>query len=229
MTDVTFPGESADYRRLRNELLAAERALKDQRERVAELRRQLPLGGLVETDYVFREGPADLDDNAPERFFETRLSQLFAEGKESLIVDHVMFEPDAERACPMCSMWTDGFNGLIPHLSDKVAFVVIAKAEIGKLRRWAKERGWDRVRLLSSRDNSFNRDFNVERDGHQLPGLSVFTRDAEGRIFHRYTTEGSLVFEHHRAMDLYSPVWNLFDLLPEGRGDWMPRYSYGGD
>ena len=227
MAMVTFPGESADYRRLRNELLAAETALKDQRERVAELRRQLPPGGLVETDYVFREGPADLDDNAPESFFETRLSQLFTEGRDSLIVDHVMFEPKAERACPMCSLWTDGFNGVAPHLSDRVAFVTVAKAEIGKLRRWAKQRSWDRVRLLSSHHNSFNRDFNIEQNGQQLPALSVFTRDAEGRIHHRYTTEGSLVFDHHRAMDLYSPVWNLFDLLPEGRGDWMPRHAYG--
>ena len=59
MTAVTFPGESEAYRQQREALLAAETALRDQREKVAALRRSLPLGPAVETDYVFREGPAD--------------------------------------------------------------------------------------------------------------------------------------------------------------------------
>jgi len=66
--------ESPEYRRLRDELLAAEIALKDERERVAQLRRQLPMGALVKQDYVFREGPRDLRDNDPSHFFDTRIS-----------------------------------------------------------------------------------------------------------------------------------------------------------
>ncbi|MEE8545194.1 MAG: DUF899 family protein, partial [Alphaproteobacteria bacterium] len=48
--------ESEAYKRIRDELLAAEIALKAQRERVAKLRRSLPLDSAVE-DYLFREGP----------------------------------------------------------------------------------------------------------------------------------------------------------------------------
>ncbi len=97
--------QSAEYRKLRDELLEAESALKDQRERVAELRRRLPTGAKLETDYVFREGPADLSRNAESDFFETRLSELFPDGRDQLIVQHMMFAPEAEQACPMCSMW----------------------------------------------------------------------------------------------------------------------------
>jgi predicted dithiol-disulfide oxidoreductase (DUF899 family) len=219
--------QSPEYRVLRDELLAAETALKDQRERVAELRRRLGPGTKLETDYVFREGPADLSENDPSAFFDTRLSSLFVDGKDDLVVDHLMFAPDAERGCPMCSMWADGLDAVAHHLSDKVNFVLVARTKLENLRAWGQQRGWRRLRLLSSADNDFNPDLGVEiSPDRQLPAFSVFTRDANGDVYHRYTTEGSLEERHHRAMDLYSPVWNVFDLLPGGRGDWFPKHFY---
>lgn len=219
--------QSPEYRKLRDELLEAERALKDQRERVAELRRRLPSGTKLETDYVFREGPADLARNAESDFFDTRLSELFPDGSSQLVVQHMMFAPESERGCPMCSMWVDGFEGIAHHVADRIAFAVVARAPIAKLRDWARRRQWSRLRLLSSHENDFNRDFGVElAPDRQLPGLSVFTRDTDGGIRHFYTSEGSLEEGHHRAMDLLNPLWNLLDLLPDGRGSWMPRHFY---
>jgi len=222
MGDVLGMGQSADYRTKRAELLAAEKALRDQRERVAEMRRALPPGAIVETDYVFREGPADLSDTDPARVVETRLSALFS-AHDTLIVEHLMFGEDWDAGCPMCGLFVDGLDAIAPYVATRTAFVVIAKAEIAKMRAWGRSRGWRHLRLLSSQDNDFNADFGVEWEGgEQLPALSVFTR-SDGTIRHAYITEGSLVFEHHRMMDLYSPVWNLFDLLPQGRGDWFPK------
>jgi len=220
-------GESAEYRRLRNELLAAEIALKDERERVAQLRRQLPMGAPVKQDYVFREGPRELRDNDPSHFFDTRFSSLFHEGKDSLIVDHLMYAPKNDRACPMCSMWADGYDAVAHHVGDKVNFVLVARAPLEKLRTWGHRRGWSKIRLLSSYASSFNRDFNVETgDDDQHPAVSVFKRLPNGDIHHFYTTEGSLGGGHHRGIDLFSPVWNLLDLLPEGRENWMPKHFY---
>src|ERR1700682_1223848 len=88
---MKFKGESAEYRKLRDQLLEAVVALKDQRERVAILRRQLPMSGVVETDYIFREGPSDIRDESPANFRDVRLSQLFAPGKDRLIIDHMMW------------------------------------------------------------------------------------------------------------------------------------------
>ena len=226
MPEVRIAGESPEYRTRRRELLDAEIALKDQRERVAEIRRRLPMGAPARTDYVFREGPADLSGNDPGAYFDTTLSQLFAKGRARLIVYHMMFEPDEDQGCPMCSMWVDGYNGIAPHLSQTVNFAIIAKAELAKLRSWGHRRGWGNLRLLSSHDNTFNRDFNVEGEDGQLPALSVFCRDKDGHVYHFYTTDASLEYRHHRGLDLFTPVWNLLDLLPEGRGDWMPRHFY---
>ena len=219
--------DANDYRAKRDALLAAENALIEQREQVAQLRRELPPGRVVDEGYCFREGPRELAHDDPDHYFGTQLAELFSGGRDTLIVQHLMFSPDTDKACPMCSMWADGLNAVARHVEQRAALVVIARTQLENLRAWGRHRGWDRLRLLSSYDNSFNADFEVElAPDRQLPALSVFRRVGDGSIVHCYTTEGSLVERHHRAMDLFTPVWNLLDLLPDGRGDWMPSHYY---
>src|SRR6202171_44806 len=213
---MKFNGESNEYRKLRDQLLEAESELKDQRERVAVLRRQLSMGALVESDYIFREGPSDIRDDSPANFRDVRLSQLFAPGKDRRIIDHMMWEANDKLPCPMCNMWADGYAGIAQHVSDKVNFVLVSKVDIARLREWGRRRGWDKIRLLSSHDNTFNRDFLVEDEKGQRPAVSVFRRAPDGKIYFTYTTEMSRAPGHHRGIDPFSPVWHLLDLLPEG-------------
>ncbi len=192
MTKFDFPSESNEYRHARAELLAAEIALKNEVERVAAMRRALPLGMPV-PEYVFREGPMDLSRNDPTDFSDVRLTDLFADGHDTLIVDHLMFGAGDDAPCVMCSMWADGYNAIAPHIMRRASFVLVAKAEIGVLRRWARQRGWDRIRLLSSHDSTFNRDFGMESEnGDQQPGLSVFSRTPDGTVSHRYSVGAEL-------------------------------------
>ena len=136
----------------------------------------------------------DFSRNEPGDFFDTRLSELFTEGKDELIVQHMMYAPEAEAGCPMCSMWADAFDAVAPHLNDRTNFVIIARADIATLRDWARRRGWRNVRLLSSHDCAFNQDYNVEIEpARQLPAVSVFVRSGDGAIHHSYMTEASLV------------------------------------
>ena len=107
---VCGPAETSEtYRAARAALLDAEMALRDQREVVAALRRE----GEAVPDYVFREGPTDLDDEAPQAGTDVRLSELFSTGKDALIVVHLMYAPEDESAC---TMWADGYNGIAQHL-----------------------------------------------------------------------------------------------------------------
>ena len=57
MSRYQLPNESPEYRKRRTELLEAEIALKNQRERVAELRRRLPTDTKAAA-YVLREDPS---------------------------------------------------------------------------------------------------------------------------------------------------------------------------
>lgn len=217
--------ESPGYGKLRDELRAAEIALKDQVKRVAELRRRLPTDTEVE-DYALREGPADLGaGDEPQR--TVRLSELFEKPELPLILVHFMFGEAQEDPCPMCTMWADGYDGVVPHLHQRANFGVVVAGNLGRIRAWGCQRGWRHVRLLSSAGTSLKRDLGMEHlDGRQEPGVSVFVRRDDGRVRHFYTGGASLGEGQWNGMDLLSPVWNFFDLTPEGRGDWMPSRKY---
>ena len=116
-----FPGEDAQYRQSRDALLQAEMDLRRQVEEVARLRRGLPPGGTVKEDYLFEEMDGD-------RVRHTRLSELFALGRDSLIVYSFMYAPDAEAACPMCTAMLDSLDGSAPHVEARVNLAVVVKA-----------------------------------------------------------------------------------------------------
>jgi predicted dithiol-disulfide oxidoreductase (DUF899 family) len=113
-----------------------------------------------------------------------------------------------------------------PHVTQRTNFALSARADLAKVRAYARGRGWNHLRLLSSAKNSFTRDFGMEKDGDQLPGISVFHRDADGTVRHFYTAGAIMGEGQYRGLDLLSPVWHLYDLLPEGRGDFMPKHKY---
>ncbi len=218
---------SEDYVVARRDLLQAETDLIEHVERVAAMRRALPLGPIMR-EYEFDEGPRDLAADEPVQ--RTRLADLVADGRPAVIY-HLMFHPDEGEACPMCSMWVDGLSAVARHLDQNVNFAVVGKAPLPRLRGWARRRGWGGARLLSSFGSTFNVDLGAEdASGAQQPEVSVFVRAPEG-VRHVYTihASGSMV-RHERGLDLLSPVWNVLDLTPAGRGDWYAENSYiGGD
>src|SRR5215510_371939 len=86
LQQTNLPNESEDYLSRREELRLAEIELRNQRERVAELRRKLPKGPAVE-DYIFEEVAASLDSgDSPIR--TVRLSKLFTGSNRSVVLYH---------------------------------------------------------------------------------------------------------------------------------------------
>ena len=223
--DKKFPGESESYREARNELLEAEVNLRRQTETVAALRRKLPHSARVKEDYVFEE--KDTSGNIK----HTKLSELFEDGKDSLIIYSYMFGPKNETPCTSCTSILDGINGMVFHAQQRVNIAVVAKTSIDKLMNWAEGRGWKNLHLLSSFGNTYNTDYFGENEkGNQLPILNVFHKTDEG-IFHTYATE--LLFapaeegQNGRHVDSIWPLWNLFDYIPDGRGtNWYPKLAY---
>jgi predicted dithiol-disulfide oxidoreductase (DUF899 family) len=112
---IRLTNESAEYVARREELRLAEIELMRQRERVAEMRRRLPAGAVVE-DYVFQEGPADLEaGDGP--IMTVRLSDLFSGPNRSVVIYHFMYGKRQTNPCPMCTMWIDGYNGVAQHVA----------------------------------------------------------------------------------------------------------------
>src|SRR5665811_1142043 len=106
--------ESDEYLEAREELRRAEIELMRQRERVAEMRRQLPEGPVLSA-YAFDENTAELDSD-DEKVRSVRLAELFSGPDRPLIVYHFMFGKQQSSPCPMCTMWIDGFNGIANHV-----------------------------------------------------------------------------------------------------------------
>lgn len=217
-----FPGESAAHRTARNQLLEAEIALRRQTEAVAAQRRALPPGGEVPRNYVFTEG-----ENAR----PVRLSKLF-EAKPTLLIYSYMYGPAMANPCPMCTAMLDGLEGQAEHIGQRAAVAVVPRSPIARLRALGQARGWRRLRLISSADNSYSRDYHGEAaDGSQHPMLNLFTRGEDGVVRHSYATE--MMFtppdpgQNQRHIDMLWPLWSALDLTPEGRGaNTFPKLDY---
>jgi len=206
-SSLLMPGVDAAYRDARNRLRDAEIDLRDRIEAVAAMRRSLPPGPVV-PDYTFIENGK-----------RVRLSELFEGGKSDLIVYHLMYWADDDEFCPMCSLWLDGLNGVVPHVTQRANIVVATRAPFEKVQAWAAHRGWDRLRLLSGDGAQFARDIDAEDvDGRPDATVVVFKKDGD-QVRHFYTAHPMLE-DREGGIDLLTPVWHLFDLTPSGRGDW---------
>lgn len=240
---IAFPGESPAYRAARDRLLEQEIELRRVTEAVAAARRELPPGGVVPQDYVFQGAGAD---GTPT---DVRLSELFAPGKNSLVIYSFMFPRDpgdetpgptegqtallplAEGPCPTCTAFLDQLDGAAEHASQHINLVIVAKAPLPRILTFAEERGWRRLRLVSSAGNTYNRDYLAETaEGAQRPMLTVFHRDGElirhfwgSELFYAPTDPG----QGPRHVSTLEPLWNLFDVTREGRPtDWDEQLSY---
>jgi predicted dithiol-disulfide oxidoreductase (DUF899 family) len=229
-----IPGESTEYRAARNALLGAEMELRRQIERVAAQRRALPAGGTIPEDYQFEgvSGPA-------------KLSELFTPDKDTLAIYSFMYGPERERPCPGCTHFLDGLDGMAEHITQRVSFAVVAKSPLPRILAFAKERGWRRLRLLSTAGNSYDRDYFGDssalstpmrkqqgfKDGKEwdMPMLTMFHRDGS-TIRHFWSSELLYVppepGQEYRHNDALDPLWSMLDVTPEGRGEFHPKLSY---
>ena len=191
---------------------------------MAAQRRALPLGGEVPTDYVF-----DGVDGS------VRLSQLFADGKDTLFLYSFMFiragDDPLGSACPHCTSIIDAIDGEAQHVTQRINFAVSGKAPIAQFAAHGTARGWRHTRLLSSAGNTYNHDYGAEGvDGSQFPLATVFVR-RDGRIHHAWSSElfdaPTEPGQHPRHVDFLWPLWAIFDVIPDGRGtDWEPKLRY---
>jgi predicted dithiol-disulfide oxidoreductase (DUF899 family) len=202
----------------RRELLREEKEFTRLRDRLSQKRRELPWER-VDKPYVF-EGP-----NGRET-----LPQLFG-GRSQLVVYHFMFGPDWENPCKSCSFWADSFERSIVHLEHRdVTMVAVSRAPLPRLEAFKRRMGWT-FKWVSSAGCDFNHDYQVsitpdelakgeayynyaiQRNSlDELPGISVFCKDASDSVFHTYSC-------YARGLDMLNATYQLLDLVPKGRDE----------
>ena len=202
----------------RKALLAEEKALTRERDRVAALRRDLPWVK-VEKDYVF-ETPAG----------KRKLIELFGP-RSQLVVQHFMLTPGSDRICPGCSLGADHVDAARQHFEQAdLSFVAISRATLLEIEAVKERMGW-RFDWVSSHGTSFNYDFGVSFTPEQvangnagynygtspyaledLHGMSVFARNGAGDVFHTYST-------YARGSETIVGAFNYLDMVPKGRNE----------
>jgi predicted dithiol-disulfide oxidoreductase (DUF899 family) len=208
----------AEWLEARKALLAKEKEFSRLRDRLAAERRALPWVK-IEKRYEF-DGPTGRET----------LAELFG-GRSQLVVYHFMLGPGWEQGCPSCSYLADHFDGAVVHLAQRdVTFVVVSRAPFAEIEKFQKRMGW-RFKWVSSFNTDFNHDFHVsftpeerakgkveynyapsEFPSEEAPGLSVFAKDAAGKLFHTYSS-------YARGLDILLGAYNFLDMVPKGRDE----------
>jgi predicted dithiol-disulfide oxidoreductase (DUF899 family) len=142
---------------------------------------------------------------------EVALSDLFGD-KPDLFIIHNM-----GKSCPACTMWADGFNGVLAHLENRAAFVVTSPDDPATQAEFAQSRGW-KFRMVSHEGTDFAADMGYRTEKGFRPGVSAFRKEG-GRIL-RVSDTGL------GPGDDFCAAWHFFDMLPEGAAGWRPRFAY---
>ncbi|MFD1794836.1 DUF899 domain-containing protein [Paracoccus aurantiacus] len=220
LREQKLPGESAEYTAARKALLAEEIEFRRHKERVAQMRRDLPPGPVVEKDYRFITA-----DGA-----EVGLIDLFGD-HDTLITYFWMYGPERQNPCPMCVNWIGGMEGNVPDITQRVAYRVLSRGPVERMTQFAKDRGWQHTEFAQTVGDDFIADLTgLDKDSCYDVPLTVVWRREGDKARHFYVgaipDEAADPGQDPRMFDI-APLWNLLDFTPEGRGtDWYPKLNY---
>jgi predicted dithiol-disulfide oxidoreductase (DUF899 family) len=215
-----FPGESVEYAKAREALLAEEIEVRRHITRLTEHRQALPPGPTIDTDYRFLDGNGD----------DVGLADLFGD-HDTLITYFWMYGPQRERPCPMCTNWLGGVNGNATDIEQRAALKILGRSPVERQRAFAVERGWRNLHFVQTVGDDYANDLGLlDDEGNESPALVVFQKDG-GTV--RLFFSAEMPFEaadpgqDPRTAPDVAPLWNMLDLTPAGRGtDWYPRLEY---
>jgi len=215
-----FPGESAEYRKAREALLAEEIEVRRHLTRVSEQRQALPPGPVIKNTYRFK------DENA----FEVGLRDLFGD-KDTLVTYFWMFGPQRERPCPMCTNWLGAVNGNATDIKQRVALKILGRSSVDRQFQFAQERGWRNLNFVQTIGDDYANDLGLlNEDGSENPAIVVYRRDGDTvRLFWSSEMRREMADpgqDPRDAPDIAS-LWSILDLTPGGRGtNWYPKLNY---
>ena len=157
------------------------------------------------------------------------MSTLFGD-KDTLMIYSMMYGPQRQAPCPMCTSFLSSWNGTAVNLRERVAIAVTARSPIDRLIEYKKQRGFANLPFVSDMSGEYTRTY-VNPEDADVPGFSVFSR-RDGIIRHFYTGEMSGAMadpgQDPRGGPDLDPLWLMLDLTPGGRGtDWYPKLDYG--
>jgi len=186
-------------KQIKTEIEELEKELLEKASKLAELRKQVPREEVKDYSLTDSEGKA------------VKLSELFGD-KDDLIVIHNM-----GKSCPYCTLWADGFNGMVHHFENRAGFALVSPDDHETQKQFAVSRGW-KFKMFSAKDSRFTFDLGFQNEEYIMPGFSTFRRE-NGKIFR-------IASSFFGPGDLFCSIWHIFELLDDGAGEWQPGFEY---
>lgn len=183
------------------EINKLEEEIQEKRAMLAKLRKQLGAKKVKVQPYQFTCSDGSYKS----------LDELFKD-KDELLVIHNM-----GRGCAYCTMWADGFNGLLHHIENRTAIVLATPDDPQVQNEFAFARGW-KFTMISTKGTTFTEDMGFGTEHHLVLGVSVFQKSEDGEIF-------KVNQAHFGPYDDYCSAWHLFSLLPSNK-NWGPKLEY---
>ncbi|MBC7771862.1 MAG: DUF899 domain-containing protein [Pyrinomonadaceae bacterium] len=208
-----------EWARERMALLVEEKELMRQRDELARKVRDLPWVR-VDKSYTF---------DAPSG--KKSLVDLFEE-KSQLIIYHFMFDRTWSQGCASCSFVADHYNDIVIHLAHRdISLMTVSKAPIEQIEQFRRRMGWT-FPWVSGAHTDFGHDYGVSFTDEEVtgdtssvynfnrapmrlrehPGLSVFSKDSRGDIYHTYSTFA-------RGLEEFLTAYRYIDITPKGRDE----------
>ena len=214
-----FPGDSDEYRAARTALLAEEIELRRHVQRVAEMRRALPPGGVAK-DYRF------LDEGGK----TVGLADMFGR-HDTLFTYFWMFGPERERPCPMCTSFIGSLDIPLVDIEQRLSVAIIGRSPVARQLAFARERGWRNLSFYQTIGDDFAIDYRALVDGEEGAAVLMWQRRGD-KVNLFWAAEGGTEtadpgFDAHLSPDP-TPLWTILDWTPGGRGtNWYPQLEYG--
>lgn len=215
-----FPGESADYAAARQHLLASEIEARRTLTALAAERHALPPGPFVEQNYRFRNAAGE----------ECGLIDMFGD-HDTLITYFWMYGPERDAPCPMCTDTLTGLNAVAVNVGQRATLKILGRSPVLRQQAFADTRGWRHLDFVETIGDVYARDTRaLSPEGDEYPSFIVYRRDGDRvRLFYaaEMPVDAADPGQDPRGPTDLSPLWNVLDHTPEGRGtDWYPKLNY---
>src|SRR5258708_2922461 len=176
---------------LQKQINQVEKEINTGKEKLSKLRHQLPKEEVANSVFKDHQGKS------------VKLSDLFGKKKELILVHNM------GKQRPYCTLWADGFNGLVGHFENRAAFVLESADDVNIQKKFHQGRKW-KFKMVSSHGTSFKKDMGfLDSNDHPMPGVSIFQKVSNGKIY-RTAQDG------FGPGDDYCSFWHFFDRLPCG-------------
>jgi predicted dithiol-disulfide oxidoreductase (DUF899 family) len=115
-------------------------------------------------------------------------------------------------------------------IEQRVGFAVLGRSPVARQLAFARERGWRNLKFYQTVGDDFAKNYRgLAPDGSEWPAFDVWVKDGD-TVRHFWGSElGGTAdpCQDPRGAPDPTPLWNILDLTPDGRGEtWYPKLEY---